>query len=52
MEHRGLDDEGTYINAKCKMQNAKCQVGLGVRRLKIIDLETGHQPIHNEDETV
>ncbi len=52
MEHRGPDDEGTYINAKCKMQNAKCQVGLGVRRLKIIDLETGHQPIHNEDETV
>ncbi|HEU5322138.1 MAG TPA: asparagine synthase (glutamine-hydrolyzing), partial [Methylomirabilota bacterium] len=28
------------------------QVGLGVRRLRIIDLATGQQPIHNEDKTV
>ena len=27
-------------------------VGLGMRRLSIIDLSTGHQPIHNEDQTV
>ena len=27
-------------------------VGLGMRRLSIIDLVTGHQPIHNEDETI
>ena len=59
IKHRGPDDEGYYINAKCKMpassadrQNVKCNIGLGVKRLSIIDLETGHQPIHNEDETI
>lgn len=41
--HRGPDDDGFYIN-----QN----VGLGMRRLSIIDLATGKQPISNEDETV
>ncbi len=41
--HRGPDDEGVYISGR---------VGLGMRRLSIIDLTTGHQPIHNEDETI
>ena len=41
--HRGPDDEGIY---------AKGPVGIGMRRLSIIDLSGGHQPIHNEDETV
>jgi asparagine synthase (glutamine-hydrolysing) len=41
--HRGPDDEGLYV---------KGAVGLGMRRLSIIDLAGGHQPIHNEDETV
>ena len=41
--HRGPDDEGIY---------AKGSVGIGMRRLSIIDLSGGHQPIHNEDETV
>ena len=41
--HRGPDDEGTYIQGN---------IGLGIRRLKIIDLETGHQPIANEDGSV
>src|SRR5450755_3447088 len=41
--HRGPDDEGIYT---------KGNVGLGMRRLSIIDLEGGHQPVHNEDETV
>jgi len=41
--HRGPDDEGYYFDS---------QVGLGIRRLSIIDLETGHQPIHNEDKTI
>ncbi len=41
--HRGPDDEGFYVNG--------C-VGLGIRRLSIIDLSSGHQPIHNEDKTV
>ena len=41
--HRGPDDEGTYV---------KDSVGLGMRRLSIIDLGGGRQPIHNEDKTV
>ena len=41
--HRGPDDEGIY---------AKDGVGLGMRRLSIIDLAGGHQPVHNEDRTV
>lgn len=41
--HRGPDDEGMYVEG---------HVGLGMRRLSIIDLSTGHQPIHNEDKTV
>ncbi|HHT9118281.1 MAG TPA: asparagine synthase (glutamine-hydrolyzing) [Candidatus Hypogeohydataceae bacterium YC38] len=41
--HRGPDEGGTFIEGN---------VGLGMRRLSIIDLETGHQPIHNEDKTV
>jgi Asparagine synthase (glutamine-hydrolyzing) len=41
--HRGPNSEGYYIDDN---------VGLGVRRLSIIDLKTGDQPIHNEDETV
>ncbi|MBI5570016.1 MAG: asparagine synthase (glutamine-hydrolyzing) [Desulfomonile tiedjei] len=43
MAHRGPDDEGFYTQGP---------VGLGHRRLSIIDLSTGRQPIHNEDETV
>ena len=40
MKHRGPDDEGFYINGP---------VGIGMARLSIIDVEGGHQPIHNED---
>lgn len=43
MQHRGPDDEGFFFAG---------HVGLGVRRLKIIDLTTGHQPIHNEDRSI
>ncbi len=43
LRHRGPDDEGFYVDDR---------VGLGVRRLSIIDLETGHQPIANEDGTI
>lgn len=42
IRHRGPDDEGTFVAGA---------VGLGMRRLSIIDLEGGHQPIANEDET-
>lgn len=41
--HRGPDDEGVYLEK---------DVGLAMRRLSIIDLETGHQPVSNEDGTV
>jgi asparagine synthase (glutamine-hydrolysing) len=41
--HRGPDDEGYYVNG---------QLGLGFRRLSIIDLEGGHQPMSDADETV
>lgn len=43
MVHRGPDDEGYYLN-----NNSKVSAGLGHRRLSIIDLNTGHQPIYNE----
>jgi len=43
MIHRGPDDCGIYF---------KSNVGLAHRRLSIIDLEGGHQPMSNEDNTV
>jgi asparagine synthase (glutamine-hydrolysing) len=43
IRHRGPDDEGIHVEGG---------VGLGMRRLSIIDLSTGHQPIHNEDQSV
>ncbi len=43
MVHRGPDDEGIY---------ARGPAGLGMRRLSIIDVSGGHQPIHNEDQTI
>lgn len=43
IRHRGPDDEGIYV---------KENVGIGMRRLSIIDLASGHQPISNEDNTV
>ena len=44
MVHRGPDDEGCFVDA--------CGVALGARRLSIIDVEGGHQPIGNEDGTI
>ena len=43
IRHRGPDDEGLYVAS---------EVGLGFRRLSIIDLSRGHQPLSNEDGTV
>ena len=43
IRHRGPDDEGYHLDRTC---------GIGIRRLSIIDLETGHQPISNEDGSV
>jgi len=55
--HRGPDDEGYYLNRdpeRCPEGHSPgaAFVGLGMRRLSIIDLATGKQPIHNEDQTV
>jgi asparagine synthase (glutamine-hydrolysing) len=43
IRHRGPDDEGLLVGDG---------VALGMRRLSIIDLSTGNQPIHNEDRTI
>ncbi|HUE68537.1 MAG TPA: asparagine synthase (glutamine-hydrolyzing) [Candidatus Acidoferrum sp.] len=43
MAHRGPDDEGFVTND---------QVAFGMRRLSIIDVDGGHQPMANEDSTV
>jgi asparagine synthase (glutamine-hydrolysing) len=43
LQHRGPDDEGCYIDANA---------ALGIRRLSIIDLATGQQPIANETKSV
>ena len=40
MIHRGPDEEGNYIDRN---------LGLGFRRLQVIDLKTGSQPLSNED---
>ena len=43
LSHRGPDEEGYLL---------KGNVGLGMRRLSIIDVKGGHQPIYNEEKTV
>lgn len=41
--HRGPDDDGFYVDGN---------LGLGMRRLSIIDVKGGHQPISNEDGSI
>jgi len=43
LKHRGPDEDGVYIGG---------QAGLGHRRLSIIDLSSGQQPLSNEDRTI
>src|SRR5215831_1283651 len=43
MVHRGPDDEGYFVSGP---------LGLGFRRLSIIDLAGGHQPMSDSEETV
>src|SRR5919204_403391 len=45
MVHRGPDDDGAYVDQRAG-------VALGARRLSIIDVEGGHQPLANEDGTI
>lgn len=47
--HRGPDDEGFY---ETNTSNGQHRLGLSHRRLSIIDLSTGHQPMGNEDGAV
>lgn len=43
LRHRGPDDEGSYVDGP---------VGIGIRRLSIIDVAGGSQPLSNEDKTI
>jgi asparagine synthase (glutamine-hydrolysing) len=43
IEHRGPDSRGTHLDGP---------VGLGIQRLRIIDLHTGDQPVFSEDRSV
>ncbi len=43
LEHRGPDSLGLHVDGP---------VGLGIRRLRVIDLATGDQPLYNEDRSV
>ena len=43
MKHRGPDSEGLWLDES---------VALGMRRLSIIDLHTGEQPVYNEDKSI
>jgi len=43
MVHRGPDDEGIFVDAGC---------GMGMRRLSIIDVAGGQQPVFNEDRSI
>jgi asparagine synthase (glutamine-hydrolysing) len=45
MVHRGPDDEGDY-------RDPAARVALGARRLSVIDVHGGHQPLSNEDGSV
>ncbi len=51
MVHRGPDDDGFYRNGRAQGQDtgAPVSAGLAFRRLSIIDLSGGHQPLSNED---
>ncbi len=43
LTHRGPDDRGVYLDGP---------VGMAMRRLSILDISSGHQPIHNEDQSL
>jgi len=43
LRHRGPDDEGNYVDP---------HAAIGARRLAVMDVAAGRQPIANEDETI
>lgn len=59
--HRGPDDQGIYLNSRNQSVSENNVfpaegngpfAGLGHRRLSIIDLSSGHQPVHNEERKI
>lgn len=54
IRHRGPDDDGEYLSEFRTRSPYEPMpgVGLGFRRLSIIDLEGGHQPMSNEDDSI
>jgi asparagine synthase (glutamine-hydrolysing) len=46
LTHRGPDDQGIFVDAQT------ARIGLGHRRLSIVDIKAGHQPMSNEDGTL
>ncbi len=58
IRHRGPDDAGTYLSQsghhapRDEQSAGSAHAALGFRRLSIIDLEGGHQPLSNEDGTI
>ena len=57
LRHRGPDDAGTYLRGDLPSPSrsdgeSPRNVGLGMARLSIIDVQGGHQPMHNEDGSV
>jgi len=51
LTHRGPDEEGHFGPHQFSTQPPRC-VALGHRRLSVIDLETGQQPMGNEDGSI
>ena len=45
--HRGPDDDGVF-----KVSNTNCSLAMGMRRLSIIDLNSGKQPIYSDDKKI
>lgn len=45
--HRGPDDEGAFVE-----QNDFCSIAMGMRRLSIIDLASGNQPMYSKDKQI
>ena len=52
IRHRGPDDRGILMLPRTPAGRAAAAAALGSQRLSIIDVAGGHQPIHNEDESI
>lgn len=52
IQHRGPDDAGLLLSSQLPLEQSSTQCALGHRRLSIIDIGGGHQPLGNEDGTI